>query len=161
MGITDSMMCATDPGKDACQGDSGGPLIAYKDSAETHFVLVGVVSWGSGCACDNYPGVYASVPDIVNDAWLTSNMKGDTCPATRMVARALITPSTTKNDNDNNKDNNDNNGNNDNYFSNYNNDNKDNNDNNDNYFSHYNANYKNCNNKGKYNYTNKSKYNYS
>merc|ERR1711971_1336656 len=95
MGITDSMMCATDPGKDACQGDSGGPLIAYKDSAETHFVLVGVVSWGSGCARDNYPGVYASVPDIVNDAWLTSNMKGDTCPATRMVARALITPSTT------------------------------------------------------------------
>ena len=34
--ITDSMMCATDPGKDACQGDSGGPLIAYKDSVRCH-----------------------------------------------------------------------------------------------------------------------------
>ncbi|KAL5333082.1 trypsin-like serine protease [Aspergillus crustosus] len=53
--ITDSMFCAGIPGggKDACQGDSGGPVVANR-------VLVGVVSWGNGCAKVGYPGVYAS-----------------------------------------------------------------------------------------------------
>lgn len=44
-------------GIDACQGDSGGPLVAdYK--------LVGVVSWGKGCATN--PGVYARVSYVRN-----------------------------------------------------------------------------------------------
>merc|ERR1711976_10073 len=53
--ITDEMICAgTLPDfdeSDACQGDSGGPLVQGSN-------LVGVVSWGIGCA-DRYPGVYA------------------------------------------------------------------------------------------------------
>ncbi|XP_062140459.1 trypsin alpha-3-like [Drosophila sulfurigaster albostrigata] len=54
-----SMLCAgvTGGGKDACQGDSGGPLIFENK-------LLGIVSWGSGCARPNYPGVYASVPEL-------------------------------------------------------------------------------------------------
>ncbi|GJQ74459.1 hypothetical protein Trydic_g21329 [Trypoxylus dichotomus] len=57
--ITDRMLCAgfTAGGKDACQGDSGGPLVV-------NGVLVGVVSWGYGCAIAEYPGVYADVGNL-------------------------------------------------------------------------------------------------
>ncbi|XP_059224578.1 trypsin alpha-4 [Stomoxys calcitrans] len=55
--IKASMICAYTVGKDACQGDSGGPLVSGGQ-------LVGVVSWGYGCAYTNYPGVYASVADL-------------------------------------------------------------------------------------------------
>jgi len=49
----DSMVCAGYPqgGKDACAGDSGGPMVV--DGR-----LVGVVSWGNGCAEAGHPGVY-------------------------------------------------------------------------------------------------------
>ena len=52
--IKPTMICAYTVGKDACQGDSGGPLVSGGR-------LVGVVSWGYGCAYVNYPGVYADV----------------------------------------------------------------------------------------------------
>ncbi|GAB0094472.1 hypothetical protein DMENIID0001_097780 [Sergentomyia squamirostris] len=57
--ITDTMICAgfDQGGKDACQGDSGGPLV-HGD------VLVGVVSWGKGCAEPGYPGVYSRVASV-------------------------------------------------------------------------------------------------
>lgn len=62
--ITNAMLCAADPGQDACQGDSGGPLYD-KDND----VLVGITSWGFGCADPNYPGVYSRVSIIYTGLW--------------------------------------------------------------------------------------------
>ncbi len=52
--ITPRMLCAhrphpTRPG-DACRGDSGGPLVAAAGSFRRRNTLLGVVSFGRGCA---------------------------------------------------------------------------------------------------------------
>lgn len=56
-----SMVCAGLPegGKDACQGDSGGPLEAT--AADGTRKLIGIVSWGQGCAEPDFYGVYGRV----------------------------------------------------------------------------------------------------
>lgn len=84
--ITSSMMCAGDlrnGGEDACQGDSGGPL--YDAESNT---LVGVTSWGNGCALKNFPGVYSRISDQW-DSWIKpticrhhSSPKPDFCSST-------------------------------------------------------------------------------
>lgn len=56
--ISENMMCAKDAGEDSCQGDSGGPLVVRQDSGD---IQVGIVSWGFGCALEDFPGVYAKV----------------------------------------------------------------------------------------------------
>lgn len=62
--LTSRMICAGEMagGKDSCQGDSGGPLIIKENNGETR--LVGVVSWGNGCAFPNYPGIYSKVNSV-------------------------------------------------------------------------------------------------
>ncbi len=45
-------------GKDACQGDSGGPLLI---KAENEWALIGLVSWGDGCAEPRKFGAYTEV----------------------------------------------------------------------------------------------------
>ena len=54
--ITASMICAGGSGVDACRGDSGSPLVLQSSEGDT---LMGLVSWGRGCAI--YPGVYTRI----------------------------------------------------------------------------------------------------
>ncbi|XP_071488620.1 uncharacterized protein [Diadema antillarum] len=60
--ITNNMFCADGGNKpdsrDACHGDSGGPFVT-KD--KKRWYLLGIVSWGIGCARPEYPGVYTRV----------------------------------------------------------------------------------------------------
>ena len=72
-GITEAMICATvaGGGKSSCQGDSGGPLVLNTNQG---WQQVGVVSWGYGCAAEDFPGVFARVAEF--DEWLTEIYQG-------------------------------------------------------------------------------------
>merc|ERR1712126_739144 len=90
-GITDNMLCAADAsgngGSDACQGDSGGPLVSCGPDGNCgtttgmNYDLIGVVSFGIGCAQADFPGVYARV--TAARQWIDDNAPGwesGSCP---------------------------------------------------------------------------------
>ena len=66
----DSMICAgyQQGGIDACQGDSGGPIVSLhnSDSGVPTPRLIGVVSWGFGCAKRNFYGIYGKLSSAVD-----------------------------------------------------------------------------------------------
>ncbi|KAG9480641.1 hypothetical protein GDO78_012221 [Eleutherodactylus coqui] len=67
--IKPSMICAgyIDGKTDSCQGDSGGPLVALQSN--NRWSLLGIVSFGYGCALPMKPGVYSKVTYF--RSWIT------------------------------------------------------------------------------------------
>lgn len=80
---TEDMVCAALPARDACAGDSGGPLI---NGTGSNGVLVGVVSWGTGCGLRRYPGVYSLT--VHNRCWIESVIKPPSAPAVLVTGQA-------------------------------------------------------------------------
>ncbi|XP_063961475.1 uncharacterized protein LOC129269155 [Lytechinus pictus] len=74
--ITDNMICAgvAEGGIDSCQGDSGGPMVAYKNGTSDQYYLIGIVSWGFGCAQPDFPGVYTRVTEF--EDWISPIFNG-------------------------------------------------------------------------------------
>ncbi|RJQ69923.1 serine protease [Pseudonocardiaceae bacterium YIM PH 21723] len=54
----ETMVCAGDGAKDACKGDTGGPLVADGK-------LIGIVSFGDGCAKADKFGVYTRITGVL------------------------------------------------------------------------------------------------
>merc|ERR1719276_1510 len=66
------MMCAEARGRDACYGDSGGPLLLTPSEDFAEDSLVGIVSWGRGCADERFPGVYTRISFLYD--WIVGTM---------------------------------------------------------------------------------------
>jgi len=72
--VPGTKLCAYKQGTDSCQGDSGGPLVVMEAGRWT---VVGVVSYGFGCATTGFAGVYARVTNYLS--WIQENIADGWC----------------------------------------------------------------------------------
>ena len=71
--LPENMICAgyEEGDKDSCKGDSGGPMTQFDKNDQA--TVIGVVSWGLGCASEGKPGVYTKVAFFAD--WIEEAMK--------------------------------------------------------------------------------------
>ena len=69
---TTTAFCAGDGrgGDDACQGDSGGAFV--RELGNSKWVVIGVVSWGNGCAQKDQYGYYTRIHPFLD--WIKETM---------------------------------------------------------------------------------------
>merc|ERR1712172_380867 len=95
LGTTSSTikLCAWSKDTDTCQGDSGGPLTVPENGKYT---LVGVVSYGWGCA-SSAPGIYARVQGFL--PWIKNLISSGECSGSSSSSSSSATtakPTTAK-----------------------------------------------------------------
>ncbi|XP_045456506.1 trypsin CFT-1-like [Melitaea cinxia] len=84
--VTENMICVgilNVGGKDACQGDSGGPVLHRG-------VVVGITSWGWGCAEAQFPGVNTRVSSYTS--WINSTVREHIASRSSDIKTTIITP---------------------------------------------------------------------
>merc|ERR1711990_511539 len=86
--VPGTKLCAYKEGTDSCQGDSGGPLVVMEDGRWT---VVGVVSYGFGCATPGFAGVYARVTNYLS--WIQSNIADGWCDTGSSIKFPIATTS--------------------------------------------------------------------
>jgi secreted trypsin-like serine protease len=97
-----TMVCAgyMTGGVDTCQGDSGGPMQA--PVGDGTYRLVGITSWGTGCAMPNFPGVYTRVAGPALSSAIASKVggleAGEQAPSGGGWSAGTITPTTRASD---------------------------------------------------------------
>jgi len=100
--LPEEQLCAYARETDSCQGDSGGPLMLMEGGRHT---VIGVVSYGSGCASKGHGGIYTRVNKYLD--WIHKTIEdgwcGDSKPETskpiiitpRPTSKPIIIPSGT------------------------------------------------------------------
>ncbi|XP_071015671.1 coagulation factor VII isoform X3 [Oncorhynchus clarkii lewisi] len=90
--LTANMFCAgyIEGKQDSCKGDSGGPLVTrYRDTT----FLLGIVSWGKGCARPGNYGIYTRVSNYLD--WIHNYTAEQ--PTTQPTAQPQNTTTTLQN----------------------------------------------------------------
>jgi len=92
-----TILAANTIGKDTCQGDSGGPLFDLTGSSTGDELLLGLTSYGIGCAAFG-PGIYTSVGGF--GPWINALLAQPTGPDAALSVNGIpngtnnLTPST-------------------------------------------------------------------